>query len=287
MEEETENMVARSRLLLMVAVGAALLVALAVGVMSAGAASPQGTALISAPAVSAQLRGSVTVQGTATAVNFQFYKVEVGVGASPTSFSLIGDLQKSEVTSGTLVTWDTTKVPDGAYTLRLTVVDNTGNYLDVLRAVTVGNNAPAPAAEAPRRGCLACHVKVSADGRYTLAFEAKVRAAAAGAVHPTTSPSGVSLQPTDQTGIAPCLECHAPGQGAREGKGNIAPISLRDIVHPAHMFSETFKEHYGGNCFTCHNVNGQGGWDVLQDKVDVNEKGVPRTLPIPGARPAL
>ncbi|MHB1006819.1 MAG: hypothetical protein ACYC3S_14415 [Chloroflexota bacterium] len=280
-------MVAKGRFLLMVAVGAALLVALAIGVMSAGAAAPQGTALISAPAANAQLRGSVTVQGTATATNFQFYKLEVGVGASPTSFSVIGDLQKSQVTGGTLGTWDTTKVPDGAYTLKLTVVDNTGNYLEALRAVTVGNTAPAAAPEAPRRGCLACHVKVSPDGRYTLAFEAKERAAAAGATHPTTSPSGVSIAPTDQTGIGPCLECHAPGQGARAGKGNIAPIALRDIVHPAHLFSTTFKEHYNGGCFTCHNVNGEGGWDVLQDKVDVNEKGVPQTLPIPGARPAL
>jgi thiosulfate dehydrogenase len=53
------------------------------------------------------------------------------------------------------------------------------------------------------------------------------------------------------------------------------------------MNSQFFKLHYGGNCFTCHNVNGEGEWELLTDKVDVNEKGVPNpeTLPIPGANP--
>ncbi|MHB1131073.1 MAG: hypothetical protein ACYC4L_01660 [Chloroflexota bacterium] len=276
-------MFARQKYLSLAAVVAALVVTLTLGVMNAGAAVPQGTAEISAPAANAQLRGSVTIQGTASAVKFQFYKVEIGVGATPSNYSVIGDLQKSQVIAGTLAVWNTTLVPDGAYTLKLTVVDNTGNYLEATRAVQVANTAPAAAPEPPRRGCLSCHVKVAPDGRYTLAHEAKVRAEAGGGTHPTQSPSGISIAATEQTSIAPCLECHAPGTGARAGKGVIAPLALRDIVHPAHMFSETFKEHYAGNCFTCHNVNGQGGWDILVEKVDVNEKGVPQVAPIPGA----
>jgi hypothetical protein len=53
------------------------------------------------------------------------------------------------------------------------------------------------------------------------------------------------------------------------------------------MASQTFKLHYGGSCFTCHNVNGEGEWELLTEKVDVNEKGVPNpeALPIPGANP--
>jgi thiosulfate dehydrogenase len=53
------------------------------------------------------------------------------------------------------------------------------------------------------------------------------------------------------------------------------------------MNSQYFKLHYGGNCFTCHNVNGEGAWELLTEKVDVNEKGVPNPekLPIPGANP--
>lgn len=52
------------------------------------------------------------------------------------------------------------------------------------------------------------------------------------------------------------------------------------------MGSQYFKLHYGGSCFTCHNVNGEGEWELLTEKVDVNEKGVPNpdVLPIPGAQ---
>jgi thiosulfate dehydrogenase len=53
------------------------------------------------------------------------------------------------------------------------------------------------------------------------------------------------------------------------------------------MYSQWFKLHYGGNCFTCHNVDGEGNWELLTEKVEVNEKGVPNpdALPIPGAVP--
>ena len=62
-------------------------------------------------------------------------------------------------------------------------------------------------------------------------------------------------------------------------------MSLRDIVHPAHMGSPTFKLHYGGSCFTCHNVDADGTFNILTEQVDVNEKGVPNPakLPIPGS----
>lgn len=283
MEEEIDNMHTRRSYLLLMATVVVLLIALALGVMSAGAAAPQGTAQISAPAANAQLRGPVAIQGTASAINFQFYKVEFAAADNPSAVSVIGDLQRAEVVGGTLVVWNTTLVPDGNYVIKLTVVDNTGNYLEASRAVQVANTAPVAAPAPPRRGCLSCHVLVNPDdGRYTLAYEGKVRAEAAGGTHPTMSPSGVSIKPTDQTGIEPCLECHAPGTGARAGMGVIAPLALRDIVHPAHMFSNGFKNNYNGNCFTCHNVNGQGGWDVLSEKVDVNEKGIPHTVPIPG-----
>jgi len=67
--------------------------------------------------------------------------------------------------------------------------------------------------------------------------------------------------------------------------GVAAPLALRDIVHPAHMSSQVFKLHYGGNCFTCHNVNGEGEFELLTEAVEVNEKGVPDPgkLPISGA----
>ena len=158
-------------------------------------------------------------------------------------------------------------------------------------AVAVAGNLAAiqfPALDEVRRGCPACHVVVdAATGAYTLPFEAHERAEARGAKHPDVAMDGTSIKATDDVNVTVCLQCHAAGQGAREGRGVVAPLMLRDIVHPAHMNSQFFKLHYGGNCFSCHNVNGQGEWELLTQKVDVNDKGVPNDelIPIPGAQP--
>jgi len=153
---------------------------------------------------------------------------------------------------------------------------------------TAGNLAGIqfPGLDEVRRGCPACHTLVDAEtGAYTLPYEAHERAEARGEEHPDVAPDGTSLAPTEDVNVATCLQCHAVGTGDRAGKGVIAPLALRDIVHPAHMYSQWFKLHYGGNCFTCHNVNGEGEWELLTEQVSVNEKGIPdpENLPIPGA----
>ena len=139
---------------------------------------------------------------------------------------------------------------------------------------------PLPSVEQISRGCPACHALVNEEtGAYTLAYEAYERAEARGHEHPDL------FAPTDEVIVTTCLQCHTAGVGEREGKGNIAPLSLRDIVHPAHSSSQRFDLYYGGSCFTCHNVNGEGEFELLTEKVDVNEKGMPNPdkLPIPGA----
>ena len=119
------------------------------------------------------------------------------------------------------------------------------------------------------RGCLTCHTLVDpATGRYTLAYEAK----AADPNHP----------PLQQTAtLSDCLACHAAD--AATGKGTFAPINMMDIVHPAHMFSQIFNYEFGGNCFSCHNVDADGVFEVLPDAVSVSDNGIPNTIPIPGA----
>jgi hypothetical protein len=116
------------------------------------------------------------------------------------------------------------------------------------------------------RGCPDCH-----QGPYTLKAEAVNNG---GALH-----NGLP----DDAGVVDCLVCHGPGTGAQEGKGNLAPISLRDIVHPVHMGSKIFTTEFVGNCFSCHNVSGDGTFQILSQAVDTNDKGIPDTLPIPGA----
>ncbi len=133
----------------------------------------------------------------------------------------------------------------------------------------------------PRRGCPACHTLInSTSGQFTLAYEAIQAAAARNMTHP-------SYKPTDNPNVTECLTCHAPAESnsSRAGRGVVAPLMLRDIVHPAHMGSQVFKEHYGGNCFTCHDVDGEGNFLILTQAVDTNNKGVPNPdkIPIPGA----
>lgn len=155
-------------------------------------------------------------------------------------------------------------------------------------AAALVEGIPFPAVEEVPRGCPACHVLVNEEtGQYTLPYEPHERAEVRGEEHPEVAPDGTSLAPTEEVSVTTCLSCHGAGTGAREGMGAAAPLSLRDIVHPAHMSSQWFKLHYGGNCFTCHNVNGEGEWEILTEAVTVNEKGVPDpdNLPIAGAIP--
>ena len=80
------------------------------------------------PGQGARVRGSVDVRGTANIQNFQFYKIEMGLGEHPSGWSVIGDIHRNPVTSGHLETWETAALPAGTYTLRLVVVDASGNF---------------------------------------------------------------------------------------------------------------------------------------------------------------
>ena len=129
------------------------------------------------------------------------------------------------------------------------------------------------------RGCPACHALVDkTKGNYTIAWEA----ANAAQGHPTQAPDGTSMKPTDEVSVTVCLQCHAPG---KNGHGVVAPLALMDIVHPAHMSSLIFTRELGGSCFSCHNVDANGNFNVLTEAVKVNDHGVPdpSALPIPGA----
>jgi len=108
-----------------------------------------------------------------------------------------------------------------------------------------------------RRGCEDCHA-----GNYSLANEV---------------PDGHAVL-RDDADINTCLFCHRMDP---DGTGNIANISLRDIVHPVHMGSKIFAWEFMGNCFTCHNVDANGEFDVLGGAVATDPSGIPDEIPIP------
>jgi hypothetical protein len=76
------------------------------------------------------VRGNFAVRGTAAGPDFDYYKIEVGPGANPADHEwvVVGQLHKSSVSGGVLETFNSSAYAPGTYTLRLVVVDVTGNF---------------------------------------------------------------------------------------------------------------------------------------------------------------
>jgi hypothetical protein len=81
------------------------------------------------------VRGNVPIRGTASIPEFQYYKIEVGPGANPKDheWTVVGQLHNNAVRGGLLETFNGGAYPAGTYTLRLVVVDITGNYPEPCR----------------------------------------------------------------------------------------------------------------------------------------------------------
>ena len=102
---------------------------------------------VTSPEMGSELRGLVEIMGSASVPNFQFYKVEFGVGPNPTDWAVIGELHDRPVINGLLEVWDTTRLPDGVYTLRLQGVKQDGNWEEfVVRQVSILNSRPSATA---------------------------------------------------------------------------------------------------------------------------------------------
>jgi LysM repeat protein len=85
------------------------------------------TATITDPRPGAVLRGTVAIFGTASHTNFDFYRLQISGSAEPENFATLFTMPW-QVMSGELGALNTLAFAPGDYWLRLTVVDNTGNY---------------------------------------------------------------------------------------------------------------------------------------------------------------
>jgi hypothetical protein len=72
--------------------------------------------------------GAVAIGGSATFDNFQYYKLEYAPGANAGGGFVYFDGRSVPIEGGALGTLNTAVLPNGEYTIRLTVVDQTGNY---------------------------------------------------------------------------------------------------------------------------------------------------------------
>jgi hypothetical protein len=95
-------------------------------VVAAPAACPDPRSVISSPGNNQAISGIASVVGTASHEQFQFYKIEYAPAGTEAFNYLEGG--GSPVSNGVLITFDTTALSNGAWTLRLVVVDQTGNF---------------------------------------------------------------------------------------------------------------------------------------------------------------
>ncbi|MBU6361096.1 MAG: hypothetical protein KGS46_13870 [Chloroflexi bacterium] len=97
----------------------------------ATSACPRREVCITSPSSGNTLRGTVTLFGTAIHDNFSYYKFELLDGRCNNGVCHIASLY-APVYGGALIQWDTRRIPNGRYLLRLTVVgQNGGGYPQV------------------------------------------------------------------------------------------------------------------------------------------------------------
>lgn len=96
--------------------------------------------VIASPGVGQVVSGVASVTGTATHDAFQYYKMEYAPGTDAAGGYVYFDGANAPVSGGLLGNLDTTGLPNGAYTLQLIVVDQTGNFPPPCRvSVTIQN----------------------------------------------------------------------------------------------------------------------------------------------------
>jgi hypothetical protein len=91
-------------------------------------ACPDQRSLLIRPGENEVLSGIVNIIGTATHESFQYYKIEAAAGAGASSgFVYVGG-GSTPVVNGVLASIETSAMYNGAWTLQLIVVDQTGNF---------------------------------------------------------------------------------------------------------------------------------------------------------------
>lgn len=119
------------------------------------AAQVEGHAEISRPATGDTVSGVVTILGSASSPRFDHFELSFGYDPNPTdTWFPIGDAISTQVSFGRLGLWDTTRITDGAYSLRLIVTLDDGSLLeDVVEGIEVrssGAGRLAPVSGTPR-----------------------------------------------------------------------------------------------------------------------------------------
>ena len=126
-----------------------LLLFLLIAVSSLAQAPSEGSGVeISSPTSGATVGGVVSIVGSVTVDGLIHYELALGPGAEPQQWLPIGERVEEQVASGTLVIWNTTRIPDGVYILRLRAV-RADTYVDVFVGPIFVGNVPRTAVPQP------------------------------------------------------------------------------------------------------------------------------------------
>jgi len=98
--------------------------------------------VITSPGVNQVVSGTVQIRGSAEATNFDYYKLEYAVGANADETAEYRYFAggNEPVNNGPLGSFDSLALPNRAYTLRLIVVDTTGNYPEPCQVTVLVQN---------------------------------------------------------------------------------------------------------------------------------------------------
>ncbi|GAP12827.1 membrane carboxypeptidase [Longilinea arvoryzae] len=96
---------------------------------------------ITQPALFSAVKGRLRVMGAAGGDDFASYRLQAGEGINPSTWLQIGD-GTQPVNANLLGEWDTTRVEDGLYALRLLVVRGDQSVEVAVAQVTVDNTPP-------------------------------------------------------------------------------------------------------------------------------------------------
>jgi membrane peptidoglycan carboxypeptidase len=100
-----------------------------------------GDVVIGSPSIGARVKGVVPITGNARAGDFRAYKLEIAPAQTPNQWQPIGAEHGEQISNGALENWDTAGF-DGLYTLRLSVMENSGNVLTYDAPLAVDNTPP-------------------------------------------------------------------------------------------------------------------------------------------------
>lgn len=184
-----------------------LALTLAAGLFCPAATRAQdpGTAVITSPLAGATLNGIVPIAGSAAHPQFQRYELAFGYSPNLTDtwFSLQAPVS-GQVVNEVLGRWDTTRITDGLYVLRLRVFYGENAYLETfVPNVLVQNSTPTAPAPTPAPPTAV--------------------APAASTPDPTSTPPSIDLPPTATQRAAVSA---GGGPGSPASPGTSAPVRI-------------------------------------------------------------